>query len=56
MERKEKGEEIFPIPRLYLILIFLIASIVVCASGTFMPVDVEYANQTVQELKRRKST
>ena len=54
MERKEKGEEIFPIPRLYLILIFLIASIVVCASGTFMPVDVEYANQTAQEFEKAK--
>ena len=54
MERKEKGEEIFPIPRLYLILVFLIASIVVCASGTFMPVDVEYANQTVQEFEKAK--
>ena len=55
MERKEKGgEEIFSIPRLYLILIFLITSIVVCASGTFMPVDVEYANQTIQEFEKAK--
>ena len=54
MERKEGEEEIFSIPRLYLILIFLITSIVVCASGTFMPVDVEYANQTVQEFEKAK--
>jgi len=50
----EKEEEVFPLPRLYLILIFLFVSIAVCASGTLLPVDPETANQTVQEFNKTR--
>ena len=50
----EKEEEVFPLPRLYLILIFLFVSIAVCASGTLLPIDLETANRTVQEFNKTR--
>ncbi|RLI22218.1 hypothetical protein DRO54_01705 [Candidatus Bathyarchaeota archaeon] len=52
MEEKKKE---FPIPRLYLILIMLAAAIIVCAMGTFLPVDQETLANVSQQIEETRN-
>jgi len=51
---EEEKELEFPMSRLVLTLTLLAVAIFICASGTFMPIDVETANSTYQEFEKSK--
>jgi len=53
-ENMEEKKE-FPITRLHLVLIMLAAALIVCAIGTFLPVDQETMSNVSRELEEIRS-